>query len=162
MAKSEIIDFSNISKNELDKLEAGRKKTLQKCFGDFFGEHLQDNPIVYDLRHNFGYVHIAPFLIQGQTGAKFELSFDKRKKEMRISYIGVLPDSLRQGQATRMMTELMSAVDRCGYKAWLDIDTKFGLSEDVLIRFYKKFGFMEVENCKGRLYRNPRFVGDGE
>jgi len=135
-----MIDFSNISQNELKRLEQERAKQMS---GTFI-EHPERNPILLELRFNYGYLHIGPFLM-GKEGNKFELLFRSFDKEIHLAFIGVPEGSQQQGIGTEMMNILTTLADKYHYSIDLNIDPKFGVTKEVLHSFYQRFGFVSSE-----------------
>jgi GNAT superfamily N-acetyltransferase len=135
-----MIDFSNISQNELKQLEKERARQI----GEAFIEHPERNPILLELRFNYGYLHVGPFLI-GKEGNKFELLFRSFDKELYLAFIGV-PEEIRcKGIGTEMMKILISLADKYHYSIDLNVDPKFGVDKETLLSFYQIFGFVSSD-----------------
>lgn len=137
-----MVDFQNIIENDLALLEAERKKVIPAMIV----ETPSVNPIINELRFNHGYVYMYPFLINSQTGDKFELDVVGNKKVIFINYIGVMEK--RQGRGRMMMKILTALCDKYGYELNLEVCPRFGVSRWVLIRFYKSFGFKKISHNK--------------
>jgi hypothetical protein len=128
--------------SDLALLETERKKAIPSMIV----ETPSVNPIINELRFNHSYVYIYPFLINSQTGDKFELDVVGNRKSICINYIGVMEK--KQGHGKKMMSMLTALCDKYGYELNLEICPKFGVSRWVLIKFYKRFGFEKVSHNK--------------
>lgn len=135
-----MIDIINLSDEETSLIEEERKNKL----GIFFNESIVDNIIYKELRYNYGYIHLHPFLM-GKYGNKFELSINDEEKNIHLGYIGVLSNEQKKGIGSQMMFELTDLADKYQYTIDLLVDAKFGVKKNVLISFYKKFGFIHQE-----------------
>lgn len=133
-----MLDIRNLSGEEINLIEEERKKKL----GTFFNETIVDNIIFKELRYNYGYLHLNPFLM-GKFGNKFELSINDNEKNIHLGYIGVLPNEQKKGIGSQMMFELTALADKYQYTIDLRVDAKFGVKKSVLLEFYKKFEFIQ-------------------
>lgn len=135
-----MIDFKNISENELDELNKERSESIEKDTNGWVIERNSYNPIINELKFNYGFFFIEEFLISNE-GVKLELHF--RDREMRLAYIGVLEEERRQGKGNKTMEILISLADKYDYDIDLQLDTQFGIKKNVLEKFYKNFGFIK-------------------
>ncbi|MFI8677643.1 MULTISPECIES: GNAT family N-acetyltransferase [Bacillus cereus group] len=139
-----MIDFTSISEEDLARLEKQREKQIEQAMNGIFVESQSNNLLINELRFNHNYLYMGKFLIQSQTGAKFEIH-EINDEHIFIAFIGVPTEDRRQGLATQMMEELTRIADKHGFKLSLNIDPKFGVGKRVLKKFYKKHGFVESE-----------------
>lgn len=137
-----MLDFSKLTREEVTELNEKRAKQLREQTNGFLNEpQACFSPVINDLRFNHGYIYLRPFLIQGQTGDKFELRVDDDRKLIHMAYIGVADDRKRQGHGSNMMEMITSIADKYGYDMDLTVEPKFGIGKRVLTKFYKKYGF---------------------
>lgn len=137
-----MVNFQTIMESDLVHLEDERKKVIPAMIV----ETPSVNPIINELRFNHSYVYMYPFLINSQTGDKFELDVVGNRKIIYINYIGVMEK--RQGRGRKMMSILTGLCDKYGYELNLEVCPKFGVSRWVLIKFYKSFGFKKISRSK--------------
>jgi hypothetical protein len=81
------------------------------------------------------------------TPAKLSIYADDNRKTITLNKIIVPKDARSAGEGTRVMNKLTAIADKKGYTIVLDPSADFGGNKNRLIKFYKRFGF--VEN-KGR------------
>ncbi|PES55529.1 GNAT family N-acetyltransferase [Bacillus cereus] len=139
-----MIDFKRVSKEDLEQLEKQREKQFEQAMNGIFVESQSNNLLINELRFNHNYLYMGKFLIQSQTGAKFEIH-EINDEHIFIAFIGVPTEDRRQGLGTQMMEELTRIADTHGFKLSLNIAPKFGVGKKVLKKFYKKHGFVESE-----------------
>ncbi|HHT7008843.1 TPA: GNAT family N-acetyltransferase [Bacillus cereus] len=139
-----MIDFASISKEDLERLEKQREKEFEQAMNGIFVESQSNNLLINELRFNYNYLYMGKFLIQSQTGSKFEIH-EINDEHVFIAFIGVPTEQRGQGLGTQMMEELTCIADTHGFKLSLNIDPKFGVGKGVLKKFYKKHGFVESE-----------------
>ncbi|MEG7882871.1 GNAT family N-acetyltransferase [Bacillus paranthracis] len=139
-----MIDFASISEEDLARLEKQREKQIEQAMKGIFTESQSDNRLINELRFNHNYLYMGKFLIQSQTGAKFEIH-EINDEHVFIAFIGVPTEKRGQGLGTQIMEELTRIADTHGFKLSLNIDPKFGVGKRVLKKFYKKHGFVESE-----------------
>lgn len=138
-----MIDFTNITKEELEQLEKEREAIMPKMIV----EGRTQNVIENELRFNYGFIKLGYFLIHGESGTKLELHITDiggmyATKEIHIGFIGVIEDERQKGEGHKTMNILTHLADKYGYDMNLDIDTKFGMKKSVLKKFYKSHGFV--------------------
>lgn len=136
-----MIDFLQISKEELNTIEEMRAKRLEESTNGFIMERRSPNPIINDLRFNHGYWHIHQFLINND-GLKFEVWTEEKRKRLHIAFISVPEELRQQGHGSKMMKTICELADKYGYTLDLDVDARFGVGKRVLLKFYKSFGFV--------------------
>lgn len=139
-----MIDFTSISKEDLERLEKQREKEFEQAMNGIFVESQSNNLLINELRFNHNYLYMGKFLIKSQTGAKFEIH-EINDEHVFIAFIGVPTEKRGEGLGTQMMEELTRIADTHGFKLSLNIDPKFGVGKRVLKKFYKKHGFVESE-----------------
>lgn len=128
-------DFQSLSNDEILLLEGGRKEETR-----YFVETVEDSLLLKELRFNYGYKHIGPFLVD-EEGKKFELSICEPENSIHLAFISV-PEPLRQSGRGHEMLEILTLLsDRYGYTLDLTIDARYGVPHDVLKRFYENHGF---------------------
>jgi ribosomal protein S18 acetylase RimI-like enzyme len=133
-----------MSNEEVDSLNKRRAESLEKNTNGMLVEPTKFYlPFLNDLRFNYGYIYLHPFLIQGQTGLKLELKEYPQEKRLHLAFIGVAEDSRQQGQGNEAMEMLNSIADKYGYDIDLQVEAKFGVGKRVLKKFYKKHGYVE-------------------
>ena len=54
-------------------------------------------------------------------------------------------DLRRQGRGSDLLKWFVGICDKYDYECWLEMDTQFGLSLDILSHFYEKFDFVRVD-----------------
>lgn len=156
-----MIDFTKITGEELERLEAEREAVMPKMLVERRGENIIEN----ELRFNYGFIKLGYFLIQNETGAKLELHItdiegEYATKEIHLGYIGVLEADRGKGQGHKIMNILTHLADKYGFDMNLDVDTKFGMKKSILKKFYKSHGF--VVNKEIDVNRMERYYKDGE
>lgn len=134
------INFIELSREELEETNKERAEHLEKATNGFIVEPPVLCPVINDLRYNYGFWYIRPFLIDND-GLKFELYTYTDKKQIHLAFIGVPDDKKQQGLGTQMMNALIEIADKYGYSIDLEVAPKFGVGKRVLKKFYKKFGF---------------------
>ncbi|WP_144537540.1 GNAT family N-acetyltransferase [Bacillus thuringiensis] len=139
-----MIDFTSISEEDLEQLEKQREKQFEQAMNGIFVESQSNNLLINELRFNHNYLYMGKFLVQSQTGTKFEIH-EINDEHIFIAFIGVPTEDRRRGLGTQMMEELTRIADTHGFKLSLNIDPKFGVGKRVLKKFYKKHGFVESE-----------------
>lgn len=148
------VDFSKISLEELEELEADR----QKYIPNMMVETKTSNPFINELRFNFNFIYLFPFLVGGMTGDKLELRINNDEKIVWLNFIGV--SEPKQGRGTKLMENFAAICDKYGYTAFLQVDPKFGVPKRVLVKFYKRFGFeKDANHHDDRYFRKPRTDG---
>ena len=67
------------------------------------------------------------------------------KPIVNLNYIAIEKDEYkRQGRGTELLNWFVNLCDKYDYSVTLDIDPKFGVSFEVLEKFYKKAGFIKT------------------
>lgn len=156
-----MIDFKNISEDELRVLEEKREQKFRDVMSGIFVESLTSSPILNEFRFNFGYIYLGNFLIDMNTGAKFELHLND-DSTIHLAFIGVPDDKREQRLGTKMMEQLTYIADKYQYAVQLNIEPKFGVGKKVLKGFYKKHGFKETSMYKynAEMVRKPKVEGE--
>ena len=155
-----MIDFKEVTEDGLRVLEERREKQFSEVMSGIFVEKLTSEPIINELRFNFGYLYLGNFLIHMTTGAKFELHIND-DSTIHLAFIGVPDDKRKQGLGTKMMEQLVYCADKYQYDVQLNIEPKFGVGKKVLKGFYKKYRFKETNMYKNNaeMVRKPSDVG---
>lgn len=143
-----MIDFCKVNKTELEELEKKRKEENHE---QYFVEMESKNPIINELRFNYGFYQIGPFLMHQETKDKFELAFIEPEKLLLLHFIGVTEK--RKGRGTIWMKTLCHLADRYGYNMLLQVDEKQGTPKKVLESFYQTFGFTYTEEELSEMVR---------
>lgn len=143
------MDVTSLTEQEIEEIEEKRKESL----GSMFAERQDPNPIYRELRYLHGYLHLGPYLIHHQTGDKFELLIREDEKKIYLNFICVTDQ--QQGRGTQMMNLLVSLADRYDYKIILQVAPKFGVGKRILVRFYKRFGFLPRNKSNVVYERTP-------
>lgn len=130
-----MVDFKKTNNEDLIILETERRKMISSLII----ENPSDNPVINELRFNYGYVNLFPFLINIKTGDKLELEVVGNLNIIYINFIGVIDK--KQGRGTEMMNILTALCDKYDYQLKLEVYPKFGVPKRALIKFYKGFGF---------------------
>lgn len=69
-----------------------------------------------------------------------------RKPIVNLNFISIGNEELRkQGRGSDLLKWFVGICDKYDYECWLEMDTQFGLSLDVLSHFYEKFDFVRVD-----------------
>lgn len=144
-----MVNMKDISKEELDRMEAERAEALEKASNGFLIERRTLNPVINEMRFYHNYLYIAPYLFDNDTYGKFEIYPFDDKKVINIAFIGVNEEDRQKGIGTKMMSLITELADKYGYQLTLTIDPKFGVKKRVLNKFYKSHGFVwRYENNK--------------
>ncbi|MFV1457373.1 N-acetyltransferase [Bacillus mycoides] len=156
-----MIDFKEVTEDELRVLEGQRESQFNKVMSGIFVENLTSEPVINELRFNFGYLYLGNFLIDMTTGAKFELHIND-DSTIHLAFIGVPDDKREKGLGTKMMEQLTYIADKYQYDVQLNIEPKFGVGKKVLKGFYKKYGFKETSMYKNNaeMVRKPKDEGE--
>lgn len=144
-----MVDVLSLNEAQIEQIEEKRAEKL----GVFICESRSSNPIIMELRYNYGYVFLRDCFLYGQDCNQFELRVNDQKKRIYLAFIGVGEEYRRKGIGTKMMNTLCSLADTYGYDIDLDVDPKFGVGKRILVGFYKKFGFEQDKFSKDRYVR---------
>lgn len=147
-----MIDFKTITIEQLENLEKDR---IDQINNNMIRETKSYNEIINELRFNYGYVYFAPFLVNCETGDKFKLRImNSFEPTIHLAFIGVTEQ--KQGRGTEMMKLLTELADKYGYHIHLEVVPNFGVGKRVLVRFYKKFGFVKYALNNNAYMRKPK------
>lgn len=130
-----MIDFQNMSLEEFNLLENERQKKLS---GLAIAESPSSNPLINELRYNYGFYQIGPFLINDSYD-KLELATIDIESLLFLHFIGV--KNKQVGRGTEIMKLMCKLADKYDYEIQLKVDEKQGTPKKVLEKFYRKFGF---------------------
>jgi ribosomal protein S18 acetylase RimI-like enzyme len=142
LKKLNSLNFEELSIDEIKELNSDRAIHLEKSTNGMMAEPPILCPIINDLRYNYGFWYLRPFLINND-GLKFEISTYNKDKRIHLAFIGVPHEKRQNGYGTQMMKALTEISDKYGYTIDLEVDPRFGTGKRILIRFYKSFGFVK-------------------
>lgn len=86
-----MVDVQTLTKEEIEEIEEEREKAL----GPWICESKSKSPIITELRYNYLYVYLPPYLV-GQNYNKFELKVDDEKKHIHLAFIGVAEEQQKK------------------------------------------------------------------
>lgn len=142
--------YAELTENEQKTWEEKRKKqaeTLGVC------EYTETDPFTNELRHDYGFFQIGPFLINEEYG-KLELAYLHAFNQMHLHFIGIKEP--RKGKGSELMNILCKLADRYQYELVLQVDPSFGVPKHVLVDFYQRFGFTWLEEELIEMSRKPK------
>ncbi len=137
-----MIAVEELTAEEIEEIEEERAR----AFGNWVRERRSTSPIINSLRFNHTYAYLGDMLYgssKESEGCTFELKVNDERKHIHLAFIGVSEHMRNQGKGSGMMTILTGLADQYGYTMDLDVVTKFGCNRRGLIRFYKRFGFVQ-------------------
>lgn len=102
------------------------------------------NPILFELCNTYGMKLDDESLI-GKEG-RIALEIEVEDKFMVLDFIFIEPQFRQKGYGDIYLKRVTDLADKYGYTIDLHVDAKFGVSEEVLIHFYKKHGFIWANN----------------
>lgn len=145
-----MINFQELSKEELAHLEKERKEKLKNSA---FIEQPSLQPLINELRFNYGFYQIGPFLIN-ENHDKLELAIIDSEKHIYLHFIGV--KEKQRGYGTKLMKLLCQLADFYQYEIILQVDETQGTPKNILETFYQRFGFVYTEEEYSEMTREPK------
>lgn len=143
-----MFDFRYISKIELKILENNREEKMSSMIW----ERKSKQPIINELRFNYGFLCFDPFFIHDETGAKLELRLDHEEKEMYVACMDVPKN--QEDVGIELMRTLTTIADRYKYMIKLEVSPQMEMVEETVQYMEQLFGFKQlIGNVYKRLHK---------